>query len=555
MESICSRFNIPAHARIQKAFALAVLIPALVLSAAPARAAATTAVKGSPNIVFILSDDLGWGDVGYHGAEFATPTLDQLAKRGVALNRYYTYAVCSPTRAALMSGRSSLETGVDAPIAREKVLPMDAKLLPQYLHDRGYQTVMVGKWHLGQARTEYMPFRRGFDYFYGFLGGFIDHYTHLSGEESRLDWQRNGVSLRETGYSTDLFTTDAIRQIRGRDRSKPLFLYLAYDAPHTPLQAPQDEIDRFKNIADPVRRTYAAMVHHFDAQLARVLETIEAEGMSQDTLIIWASDNGPAPGGGSSSGGLRGTKGTSFEGGQRVPAIAYWPGHISGGKPLESAVTVLDWFPTLIGLAGGTVPTDQLIVGRDVLPVLTGKTTGAQAKMVIGNHSVATGGFYESAYRWPWKALRAPSALVNPESAKGAAAKPSTGSDSRTVMLFDVMADQYEKNDVSAKHPDILLQLVADLDAAPHAKESLSAAGQAEAQRAAAAEAQRSAGASAEGMAGDVIASDLRSGPIAIFAPPGMPGGESVFKALTEERGEPVAEASARASASAKAAK
>ncbi len=415
----------------------------------------------------ILNDDLGWGDVGYHGSDIQTPTIDGLARRGVELNRYYTYSICSPTRAALMSGHSSLETGVDGPIASAESLPAQLKLLPQHLKDLGYQTTMIGKWHLGKAKADYMPFNRGFEYYYGFLGGFIDHYTHTD-VTGKLDWQRNGQPVTEAGHSTDLMTEDAVRQIKGRDKTKPLFMYLAYDAPHTPLQAPDDYVARNAHIADPGRRVYAAMVQHMDAQLARVLATLDDEGMAQDTLVVWASDNGPLNGGSGSSGGLRGSKGTAFEGGQRVPAVAYWPGHLQGGRKLDTVVTVLDWFPTLIRLAAGTVPVDPLLVGRDVMPTLRGAEQAPGAEMVLGNHLVRAKGYAESAYRFPWKLVRLP--VLTP--ASGASAPQPTGA--RTELLFNVVTDPQEASNVAAAHPDIVQRLRADLDAAPRAPRTLS---------------------------------------------------------------------------------
>jgi arylsulfatase A-like enzyme len=445
----------------------ALTIGPVTTNAAGGRAAAQSTAR-QPNVIFILSDDLGWGDVGYHGSQIKTPTLDRLAKRGVELNRYYTYAVCSPTRAAILTGRSSIETGVDAPIASTNVLPMEATLLPQHLKKLGYQTVMIGKWHLGRVKTEHLPFRRGFDYFYGFTGGYIDHYTHLS-SDGALDWQRNGVSVRETGYTTDLFTDDAIRQITSRNKRKPLFLYLAYDAPHNPLQAPEDAIRRYAHVEDPVKRNYAAMVDHFDSQLARVLATVEAEGMSEDTLIIWASDNGPQGNSGGNAGEMRGNKGTAFEGGMRVPAIAYWPGHLDGGRQLQSVVTVLDWFPTLIESAGGKVPRDKRIAGRNVMPVLRGGAQAPDTSMVMGNYTAAQA-HSEAAYQWPWKLMRAPTSLVNRQQT------PPAAPGAKTVMLFDVVADPNERNDVAAQHPELLKKLLAVLDAAPRAPRSLSEA-------------------------------------------------------------------------------
>lgn len=473
------------------------IAPALA-SAAQSPAAARPATR-PPNIIFILNDDLGWGDVGYHGSTIKTPTLDQLARRGVELSNYHTYSVCSPTRAALMTGRSSLETGVDGAIALNRVLPMEATLLPQHLKKLGYQTVMVGKWHLGAVTTENLPFKRGFDYFYGFTGGFIDHYTHLSGQ-GELDWQRNGVSVREAGYSTDLFTDDAIRQIKGRDKSKPLFLYLAYDAPHNPLQAPEDAIRRYAHIEDPVKRIYAAMVDHFDSQLARVLATIESEKMAQDTLIVWTSDNGPQANSGGNAGPLRGTKGTAFEGGMRVPAIAYWPGHLDGGRQLQSLVTVLDWFPTFITLAGGKVPDDKRIVGRDAMPVMRGGPQAPGSELILGTFTLAKA-HSEAAYRWPWKVFRAPTSLVDPKRT------PAPAAGEKSVMLFNLADDPNERTDLSAQRPDMLKTLLADLDTTPRAPRSLSGF--------------------AEGSAGN---------------------DGSVLQGIAVEKGEPVAEAAARAS-------
>ncbi len=501
----------------------AVIAVSGLISSEQVQAQSAKSASKQPNIIFILNDDLGWGDVGYHGSEVKTPTLDQLAKRGVELNRYYTFAVCSPTRAALMTGRSSLETGVDAPIAKQETLPMEATLLPQHLKQLGYQTVMIGKWHLGEGREEYAPHKRGFDYFYGFLGGFIDHYTHLT-SGGQLDWQRNGKSVREEGYSTDLFTDDAIKQIKSRDKSKPLFMYLAYDAPHAPLQAPESVVKSYAHISNPVRRTFAAMVDHNDAQIARVLAAVEAEGMANDTLIIWASDNGPPLPGGATAGGLRGDKASSFEGGQRVPAIAYWPGHLTGGKKLESVVSVMDWFPTLIKAAGGNVPNDKRLVGRDVMSVLAGAPQAAGVSMVLGNRVVnGAPGYYESAYQWPWKVLRAPTALV------GAATTPALGADGKTVMLFDVVADPSETTDQAAKQPEKVKQLLLNLDAAPRAPRSLAE----------------------EGMAAGGMAAEPAG--MAAAPPPGMSAGDvlagsGVLQGYTVEKGEPLAEVAARAS-------
>lgn len=483
-EPILVKFPAPkpviSHAlRLTAVFASAIMATScLTASKDPAQASNTSSdhrAASAPNIIFVNSDDLGWADVGFHGSEIRTPTLDRLAHEGVQLDRYYTYAVCSPSRAALMSGRSSLETGVDAPVALDAQLPMDTPLLPEHLRNAGYQTMMVGKWHLGQADVAWMPFKRGFDTFYGFLGGFIDHYHHLT-PGGQLDWQRDGVSVREEGYTTDLMTTEAIKRIKLRDKARPFFLYLAYDAPHSPLQAPEADIKAYENIPDMRRRIYAAMVTHFDTKLAEVVKTVEDEGLTANTIIVWVSDNGGQVGAGSLNLPLRGGKGTTFEGGQRVAAVAYWPGHFQGGQKIVSPVTVLDWFPTLLASAGIPVPTDARIVGRDVRPILEGRKTETN-KMVMGNHNQGEG-YYESAFDWPWKLMRVPTSAYAQMTA-GTRFPPETvlpkGINGETsLQLFDVVKDPGETTDLSGKYPDIVARLTAQLNQAPRAKISLS---------------------------------------------------------------------------------
>ncbi|MCP5115213.1 MAG: sulfatase-like hydrolase/transferase, partial [bacterium] len=207
-----------AYPRTVAACILAVLLPAALAAA------------DHPHVVLIVADDLGWNDVGYHGSEIRTPNIDKLAKSGVMLERFYAYPLCSPTRTALMTGRHSIELGVNGPFAptAKEGLPLDERLLPQAFSDAGYQTFMTGKWHLGLAHVKYFPQSRGFDHFYGHLGAAVDFYEHVL--RGGLDWQRNGKSVREEGYTTDLITAEAVRLLRERDKNKPVLLYITYNA-------------------------------------------------------------------------------------------------------------------------------------------------------------------------------------------------------------------------------------------------------------------------------------------------------------------------------------
>ena len=290
-----------------------------------------------PNIIIIITDDLGWGDVSYNGGPINTPNIDKLAHDGLQMNRFYSAPTCSPTRAALFTGINSLKNGIIRPLnnptAERYGLPLKHKILPEYLKEIGYQTALSGKWHLGMFSDEYLPRNRGFESTYGHLGGGIGYFDHaLSG---RLDWHRNGEILYEDGYSTTLIADEAIRIIENKNNETPLFLYVAFNAPHTPIQAEEKIINNLSDISDKKERVYAANIITLDREIGKIIDAIESKGILNETIIIFFSDNGPvfdidpiaatiAPDILDSKGntlGLKGSKGSAYEGGIRVPAV------------------------------------------------------------------------------------------------------------------------------------------------------------------------------------------------------------------------------------------
>jgi len=223
------------------------------------------AADSKPNIVYIVADDLGWKDVGFHGSDIKTPNLDALAANGARLEQFYVEPMCTPSRAALMTGRYPFRYGLQTlviPASGTYGLPTDEWLLPQALKAAGYDTAIVGKWHLGHADQKFWPKQRGFDYHYGPLIGEIDYFTHKA--EGVVDWYRNNQVVNEEGYSTALLGDDAVKLIDAHDAARPLFLYLTFNAPHTPYQAPQDYLDRYRQIDDPSRRLRRQ--HHGDGR-------------------------------------------------------------------------------------------------------------------------------------------------------------------------------------------------------------------------------------------------------------------------------------------------
>lgn len=333
--------------------------------------------SAKPNLILMLADDLGYGDVGFTGCpDIATPHIDRLQKEGVWFTHAYSNgAVCSPTRAALMTGQYQQRNGMDEVILvnqREKGLGTQAVLLPQVLQTAGYATGVIGKWHLG-FEPKFLPTRRGFDEFRGFLAGNIDYFTHKDRLENADLW--NGERLMEDDrYMTDFIGEEAVRFI-DRHKAGPFFLYLPFNAVHDPFQGPEDratagkaEASRKKN---RTRAVYKAMLESLDKNVGRVLAHLDASGMAENTVVFFLSDNGGIPQIGRNLP-FRGTKGTLWEGGIRTPLVARWKGHFPAGRKAPDMVAGMDLFPTCAALAGATLPAGVKLDGVSLVDACMG---------------------------------------------------------------------------------------------------------------------------------------------------------------------------------------
>ena len=300
-------------------------------------AGASGKTEDYPNLIIIMADDLGWGDVGYHGSKIKTPNIDRLASEGVILNRFYAYPVCSPSRSALMTGMSPLRSNIVGAISKGRPKPsLSHMFFPEVLHQAGYQNWMIGKWHLGgELSVKYLPTNRGFDHFYGHIGGGVDHYSHSHWRTDQPDWYKDGSPVVEEGYTSTLLTDYAVKKILERDKSRPFFMLLSYSAPHRPLQAPDNYLLKYNDMIS-MSQKYAAMVDYMDHSIGRLISTVEADSQSDDTIILFMSDNGGTLFGGASNKPLRGQKFEYFEGATRVPAFIKWPKNFQQEKSLSS---------------------------------------------------------------------------------------------------------------------------------------------------------------------------------------------------------------------------
>src|SRR5262245_8897636 len=331
-----------------------------------ARPATAETKPPRPHVVYFLADDLGWADVGWHGKEMKTPQLDKLARNGARLEQFYVQPVCSPTRAAFLTGRYPMRHGLQVGVVRPWAkygLPLEERTLPQALKEAGYTTAIVGKWHLGHFQRAYLPTRRGFDHQYGHYNGALDYFTHV--RDGGFDWHEDDEVNTDEGYTTHLLAREAVRLVSQHDPSKPLFLYLPFNAVHAPHQVPEKYKAPFATLKEP-RRTYAGMLAAMDEAVGQVVEAVERKWMRKDTLFLFSSDNGgPRPGEVTDNGPLRASKGTLYEGGVRVPAFATWEGRIEPDTVVQAPLHVVDFYPTLLTLAGAKLGQRLPLDGKD----------------------------------------------------------------------------------------------------------------------------------------------------------------------------------------------
>lgn len=411
--------------------------------------------RARPHIVHIVADDLGWKDVGFNGCtDIKTPNIDRLAAEGATLTQFYAQPMCTPTRAALMTGRYPYRYGLQtAVIPSVSAYGLDTTewLMPECLKEAGYRTAIIGKWHLGHADKKWWPRQRGFDYQYGAMIGELDYFTH--DEHGVLDWYRDNEPVREEGYTTTLLGEDAERLIGGHDPATPLYLYLAFNAPHTPYQAPQEYIDRCSHIEDPTRRTYAAMVACLDDEIGRVVAALERNGMRENTLILFHSDNGGTRSAMFSgvmadvsninlpcdNGPYREGKGLLFEGGTRVCALANWPGHIRAQR-VDGLIHVVDLYPTLAALAGAPTAKCKPLDGVNAWETIARGAPSARTEIVY-NIEPFRAALREGDWKLIWRATL-----------------PSS------VDLYDLAADPSETTNVAEAHPDIVREMQRRLD-------------------------------------------------------------------------------------------
>jgi arylsulfatase A-like enzyme len=404
-----------------------------------------------PNVVILLADDLGFADVGFQGCkDIPTPNLDDLARGGVrCTNGYVSGPYCSPTRAGLMTGRYQCRYGNEFNPGAQAGhgLAITETTMAERLKSIGYATGLVGKWHLGEA-PRFRPQRRGFGDYFGFLAG---AHPYFPGRGAPIF--RGAQQVDESQYLTDAFGREAVDFIE-RHKKEPFFLYLAFNAVHTPMQATEDRLQKFASVQNRQRRTYAAMTWAMDEAVGRVLAKLRQEKLEEDTLIFFFSDNGgPTMQGttinGSINAPLRGSKRTTLEGGIHVPFVVTWKGTLPGGKTYDAPIIQLDILPTALAAAGAQVKPEWKLDGVDLLPYLQGKNLGVPHDTLYWRF-----GEQMALRQGDWKLVRYdPTADGDPNAGKATPTK-----------LYNLAADIGEKNDLAAMSPDKVKELQAIWD-------------------------------------------------------------------------------------------
>jgi len=420
----------------------------------PAALAPAAEQQTRPNIVILVADDMGWADVGYHGSPIKTPNIDRLCREGVELDNHYVAPMCTPTRTALLTGRYWSRFGNTAP-SNTRVLPWNIVTLAKALGEVGYETAIMGKWHLG-SKPEWGPLRFGFDRSYGSLAGGVNPWNHRykHGPYTRT-WHRDDILIDEEGHVTDLLAEEAVRFVRA-DRNGPFFLYLPFTAVHTPFDEPQKWIDAASHIpAD--RRQYAACAQHMDDAIGRIVAALRQESLLEDTLIVFFSDNGGTNGDDSSrypdtrpkgkvkglNHPLRGWKAQVYEGGIRVPALVYWKDRLTPHK-VAAPLHVVDWMPTLCQLTGYQGGDSLKWDGKNIWPLLTDSVKQSQPRTLycqgVGRRSAAV-------RNGDWKLIvhRSPGGLKRE--------------------LYDLSGDPTESRNLAGENPEKVAELERLLEA------------------------------------------------------------------------------------------
>ena len=381
----------------------------------------------SPNVIFILADDLGWHDVGFHDSIIRTPNIDQLAREGVRLNNYYVQSVCTPTRAALMTGRYPIRYGFQHWVitpGEPRSLPLNETLLTQLMGSAGYVVQCIGKWDLGYNTWAATPTYRGCDHFLGYYNGGEDYYTHVQRKWNEVGDKPEGYDFRRDEevawdaagkYSGLLFTEEAVDVIENHDVKRPLFMYLAYQSVHSPREVPASYVKPYEGvIEDDIRRNYAGMVSVLDEGVGNITRALQKRGMMDNTVIIFSTDNGgptkDTPGGnyaGANNFPFRECKHTLWEGGVKATGLVWAPpSMIRGGRDLEELMHVTDWLPTISRVAGKDVPSSLTLDGHDMWSSIAMGTQGSRKEVLLNIDSKHDSGSDAGLIRGEWKFLR-----------------------------------------------------------------------------------------------------------------------------------------------------
>ncbi|MBL8863510.1 MAG: sulfatase-like hydrolase/transferase [Planctomycetes bacterium] len=396
------------------------------------------------NLVLILADDLGAGDVGWTGLAtepIPTPNLDRLVRSGVALDQFRSAPLCTPARAAFLTGMAPARLGLLRNISQRDAggLSPEAPTLAEVLRAAGYATGLVGKWHLGHAAGSLRPNARGFERFHGVRGGWIDHETHARG--TTRDWWRDEEPLVETGHDTRLLASAAARAIEERDRARPFYLQLAFTTPHAPTAVPAGRsLAESAAAGDATRRAYALLVDELDRGVGLVLDALEREGLREHTLVVFASDNGAPLAYGGSNGVLRGAKGSVYDGALRVPALLSWPGRLAPGRS-ALAMQATDLAPTVCQALSVPFPAASPRDGVSLWDALADGEAPPERVAVFG---------VERADGTSWAAFDGRWKLVDERGGPAPA-------------LYDLRADPSEERDLAAAEPGVRARLEAAL--------------------------------------------------------------------------------------------